>query len=159
MDRVKSTIFNVLQSRLALPGADVLDLFAGSGSLGLEALSRGANRGVFVDSSNHVLDVLEANTDRLGCADDCVLIQADAIDFIAKSTERFDLIFADPPYSFEDIGSIPDRVFGTKLLKKDGFLIIEHTKHVTFASSTAYDIAVCKEFGMTRISFFTHKLS
>ncbi len=154
-DRVKSTIFNVLQSRLAMENAEVLDLFAGSGSLGLEALSRGARRAVFVDASDHVLDLLESNADRIGCLDDCILILADASAFIAKTTELFDLIFADPPYAYGEVATLPGQIVGRKLLKKGGFLIIEHTKHVEFPEDPAYAIAAKKEFGNTRVSFFT----
>jgi len=158
-DRVKSTIFNVLQSRLALNGADVLDLFAGSGSLGLEALSRGAARSVFVDSSRHVLDLLETNAEHLGCLDDCILIQADAQAFIGKSSERFDLIFADPPYAYDGTRLLPQEIFEKGLLKKDGYLIIEHTRQTSFPESAGHGIAVTKEFGTTHVSFFTERIS
>lgn len=154
-DRVKSTIFNVLQSRLAMEGAEVLDLFAGSGSLGLEALSRGAARCVFVDSSGHVLDLLETNAEHLGCIDDCILIQADAQAFIGKTSERFDLIFADPPYAYEETGMLPQQMIDRGLLKTDGYLIIEHTKQTIFPESAGYKIAATKEFGGTNVSFFT----
>jgi 16S rRNA (guanine(966)-N(2))-methyltransferase RsmD len=158
-DRVKTTIFNVLQSRLGLEGIEVLDLFAGSGSLGLEALSRGGARCVFVDTSRHVLDLLEANVERLGCLDDCILIQADAEAFIGKTAERFDLIFADPPYAYEETHMLPQRITGNGLLKKNGYLIIEHTKQTSFPELTGHGIAVTKEFGGTQVSFFTDRHS
>ncbi len=155
-DRVKGTIFNVLQSRLRLTGAYVLDVFAGSGSLGFEALSRGASATVFVDDRQAVLTTIERNAEVLGCGEDCILIQSDAMRFIEHTNERFDLIFADPPYAFERIPDIPAIVFDRQLLKKEGFLIIEHAKRTTFLSSVAYQLAVQKEFGNTRLSFFTH---
>jgi 16S rRNA (guanine(966)-N(2))-methyltransferase RsmD len=158
-DRVKTTIFNVLQSRLGLEGIEVLDLFAGSGSLGLEALSRGASRCVFVDSSRHVLDLLEENAKRFGCLDDCILIQADAEAFIGKTAERFDLIFADPPYAYEETRMIPQRITGNGLLNKNGYLIVEHTKQTSFPELSGHGIAVAKEFGGTQVSFFTDRHS
>src|ERR1044072_953107 len=88
-DRVKGTIFNVLQSRLRLNDGHVLDLFAGSGSLGLEALSRGAADVVFVDDRRAVIDTIERNADLLQCGDSCILIQSDALTFIERTNDSF----------------------------------------------------------------------
>lgn len=154
-DRVKGTIFNVLQNRIALDGADVADVFAGSGSLGFEALSRGANRVLFVDDQSRALDMIERNATTIGCLDDCELMQIDGMTFLDRSTESFDIIFADPPYAYEETRLIPAKVFGKQLLKKKGFLIIEHPKNVLFDAAEEFDIAVQKQFGTTRISFFT----
>jgi 16S rRNA (guanine966-N2)-methyltransferase len=158
-DRVKGTIYNVLQSRLNLTNAHILDLFAGSGSLGFEALSRGSADVVFVDDRRAVLDTIEHNAEVLGCSESCTLVQTDAQAFVERSQDRFDLIFADPPYAYEHVGSLPSLIFGHQLLKRQGFLIIEHTKRVTFEDSQLYHIAVQKEFGNTRLSFFTHHSS
>jgi 16S rRNA (guanine966-N2)-methyltransferase len=155
-DRVKTTIFDMLQNRLRIIDADILDLFAGSGNLGFEALSRGADRVVFVDDNNHVLDTIEKNAERLDCISNTLIIQSDALSFIEKTTDTFDLIFADPPYVYERMKEIPATIFQTKILKKDGYLIIEHSKHTIFEPSTAYKLEVQKEFGNTRVSFFVH---
>ncbi len=154
-DRVKSAIFNVLQSRLGLHGARVLDLFAGSGSLGFEALSRGAQQAVFVDDSKKVLDVIESNAERLGCVDDCVIVETDALSFIGRTNDRFDLIFADPPYAYEAVTQLPKLIFSRGLLNADGFLIIEHARQVALDAEPAFRMAVQKEFGNTRVSFLT----
>ena len=153
-DRVKSTIYNVLQSRLDLRDAHILDLFAGSGSLGLEAISRGAKDAVFVDEDREVLDTIERNAESLGCLENCALVQTDAQAFIERSEDRFDLIFADPPYAYGHVALLPPLIMNRQLLKKEGFLIIEHEKRVQFAEDPLYHIAVQKEFGITRISFF-----
>ena len=156
-DHVKGTIFNVLQNRLRVEGARVLDLFAGSGSLGFEALSRGADHVVFVDDRKEVLDVIERNAAMLDCVDTCEIMQSDALAFIRCEHSQYDLIFADPPYAFEDLPAIPELVFSHKLLKKEGFLIIEHSKHTTFPINNSYRVVVNKEFGNTRVNFFTHR--
>src|SRR6185436_20177313 len=101
----------------------------------------------------------ETNAEHLGCLDDCILIQAEAESFIRKTSERFDLIFADPPYVYEGTQLLPQQVFEKGLLKKDGYLIIEHTKHAVFPEIAGYGIAVTKEFGTTHVSFFTERLS
>ena len=155
-DRVKGTIFNVLQNRLRLHGAHVLDLFAGSGSLGFEALSRGAADVVFVDDRRTVLEVIDRNAEMLGCQESSILIASDAMTFIERTGEKFDLIFADPPYTYERMGELPSIVFQRQLLKNEGFLIIEHARRTTFTPLPLYRVGVQKEFGNTRISFFTH---
>ena len=155
-DRVKGAIFNMLQNRLRLADAAVLDLFAGSGSLGFEALSRGAASTVFVDDSPEALESVERNADALGCIDACEEIQADAADFIGKTSSSFDLIFADPPYAYDGTEGLPAAIFGRNLLKKEGFLIIEHARRTTFEPSALYAIAERREFGNTHVSFFTH---
>lgn len=154
-DRVKGSIFNVLQNRLALQDAVVLDLFAGSGSLGFEALSRGAGQVVFVDGSSAALDAVEENAEELDCLDSCELVEDDALSFIRREHREFDLIFADPPYAWESIPLLPVEIVTRKLLKKQGFLIIEHSKQTEFQSNENYKLSVRKEFGNTRVSFFT----
>ena len=154
-DRVKGSIFNMLQNRLDLNGALVLDLFAGSGSLGFEALSRGAERVTFVDDQKGALDSLESNAESLGCTDQCDIIREDALTFLRRGAGHYDLIFADPPYAWEGIASLPAEIITRGLLRKSGLLIIEHSKQAAFAPSGAFEPPLCREFGNTRVSFFT----
>jgi 16S rRNA (guanine966-N2)-methyltransferase len=155
-DRVKGTIFNMLQNRLRLTGAVVLDLFAGSGNLGLESLSRGAAWAVFVDDNHGVLSIVKQNTEKLGCSESCEIIQADALAYLGTTRAQFDLIFADPPYAYQETHSIPALVFQRGVIKPGGFLIIEHARRVQFEPSPLYRLEVQKEFGNTRVSFFVH---
>lgn len=97
-DRVRETLFNWLQP--VLPGARVLDLFAGSGALGLEALSRGAREALLVESSPDLCEALRAVIDRLGATDSAQVLRADATALLrAPLHGRFDLVFLDPPFS------------------------------------------------------------
>ncbi len=97
-DRVRETLFNWLQS--ALPGARVLDLFAGTGALGLEALSRGAASAALVERDRTACAGLRASIDRLGAGDTAGLIQADALAWLNGTTEGpFDIVFVDPPFA------------------------------------------------------------
>lgn len=155
-DRVKTTIYDMLQNRLNLNDAAVLDLYAGSGSLGFEALSRGARSVVFVDDSADALDVIDRNAVSLGCKDECDIIQSDALNYIEKTKEKYDLIFADPPYAYGLTGEIPARIFRKNILADPGYVIIEHTKKLKFVAEDLFRIAATKEFGTTHISFFTH---
>ena len=156
-DRVKGSIFNMLQNRLDLRGIAVLDLFAGSGSLGFEALSRGSLRVVFVDDDHKALDAIEENAEHLDCLASCEIIQSDSFSYMGRLVgEEFSLIFADPPYAYERTPDIPAEIFQHQLLKKEGLLIIEHDRRTTFPLSPLFSMAVQREFGNTRISFFTH---
>ena len=157
-DKVKGSIFNMLQNRLSLINANVLDLFAGSGSLAFEALSRGATNAVFVEEARYAIEAIEENANALRCEDQCTILQTDAVQYIEHCREKFDLVFADPPYAYGSIADLPRLIFERGLLNKEGFLIIEHSKHTTFADSTQYKLSVCKEFGNTRVSFFIHIL-
>jgi 16S rRNA (guanine966-N2)-methyltransferase len=96
-DRVREAWMSTVAS--AIPGARVLDLFAGSGALGLEALSRGATSATFVESAASALRALRANLESLDAADRAVVVHTDALRYIAGlSPKAFDLAFADPPY-------------------------------------------------------------
>lgn len=99
-DRVREAIFNALFSLNAIRGATVADLFAGSGGLGIEALSRGAAHCTFVESHRSTVRVLRSNLDQLGLADRSTVLTSDAMG--AAATLDVDLVLADPPYDFED---------------------------------------------------------
>lgn len=94
-DRVRETLFNWLQP--SLPGARCIDLFAGTGALCLEALSRGAGQVVMVEKASHVVAVLRENVARLG-AENAEVIEADAIDYLGRPPQVFDIVFIDPPF-------------------------------------------------------------
>ena len=95
-DKVKESLFNIIQ--FELPGAAVLDLFAGTGQLGLEALSRGAEKAVFVDSSGKSLSVVKKNVELCGFSANARLVRSDALSYLVRAEERFDIVFLDPPY-------------------------------------------------------------
>jgi 16S rRNA (guanine966-N2)-methyltransferase len=99
-DRVREAVFNALQSLGAIEGANVLDLFAGSGALGIEALSRGAAHATFVDTDRDAVASVRVNLTSTGMADRATLVHRDAMAFLAASRERFDLALCDPPYVF-----------------------------------------------------------
>ena len=95
-DKVKESLFNIIQFRL--DGACVLDLFAGSGQLGIEALSRGADRAVFVDSSRKSLDVVRKNIELCRFTAQAQTFLLDAAAFLRTTKEKFDIVILDPPY-------------------------------------------------------------
>lgn len=103
-DRVREAVFDLCEARGLVEGAEVLDLFAGSGALGIEALSRGAASCVFVEADRRAARVIEANLEKLGLAraPRARVVVADALGYAAGAAHRFDLAFVDPPYAFAE---------------------------------------------------------
>lgn len=95
-DRVKEALFNIIQ--FDLEGRRVLDLFAGSGQLGLEALSRGAQEAVFVDSARDSIAIVEKNVAATGLGDKAKIVNSDFASFLSRRPQAFDIAFLDPPY-------------------------------------------------------------
>lgn len=127
LDRVKESLFGILQ--FDIPGATVLDLFAGSGALGLEALSRGASLAVFCDHDRQSLTAVKQNIEKLGFAARCVVYAADyqtALQRAEAAGHVFDVVFLDPPYASGYALQAMDTILARGLLKKDGVAVIEH---------------------------------
>ena len=150
-DRAKQTIFDILSNRLDFEGIEVLDLFAGSGSLGLEAISRGASSVTFVDKAQQSLRALEANIDSLGCEERCTAYTADVFWFLRNTRKSFDLIFVDPPYRLERIEELPHAIYESPVVKEGTIVVMEHSKESQVEpSETEYDITR-KPFGQTTV--------
>jgi 16S rRNA (guanine966-N2)-methyltransferase len=156
-DRVRQTLFNMLVNRLDFDDLNVLDLFAGSGSLGIEALSRGAARAVFVEGNRRAVEFLDRNLEHLGCSGRSEVLNVDAIRYLQQSDDTFGLVFADPPYAFEATASLPSLAFSRNVVTPGGYLLIEHTADVQFQESPLYGIGPVKKFGRTIVTFFTGK--
>jgi 16S rRNA (guanine(966)-N(2))-methyltransferase RsmD len=124
--RVRQTLFDILASRV--PGSRFLDAFAGSGGVGLEALSRGASRVVFVEHARDAVTVLKRNVGRMGSAAAEVYRQDAlvALAAFADAGRRFDLIYVDPPYQGDLYEAVLEQVGRTALLEDDGRLVAEH---------------------------------
>lgn len=98
-DKVRESLFNILQ--LKVPNAKFLDLFCGTGAMGIEALSRGAKKVVFNDFSRESLTLLKKNLEKVKVEEDYEIVNFDAVNFLRNTTEKFDVIFLDPPYKSE----------------------------------------------------------
>jgi 16S rRNA (guanine(966)-N(2))-methyltransferase RsmD len=155
-ERVRQTLFNMLTNRIDFDGINVLDLFAGSGSLGLEALSRGAARVTFVEQSEEALGFIEENVRGLDCEDAVEILALDAMGFIAARHGTYDLVFADPPYSYAQTDKIPGLMFEYGMVKPSGYLLIEHGRDLRFESTPLYMAGPEKKFGRTLVTFFQH---
>ncbi len=100
-ERVRQATFNALDARGAIEEARVLDLFAGSGAMGFEALSRGAAHATFVEQDRMALKCIKENIDHLDVADQCTIVRSEVNAFVARDNSAFDLVIADPPYTFD----------------------------------------------------------
>ncbi len=138
-----------------IAGKRVLDLFAGFGSLGYEALSRGAGEVCFVDSGIRSLQALRETAQQLGAGSSVTMVKQDAVRFIKAGKKSYDLIFCDPPYTWRDYRVLIRDIFRHGLLADDGMLLIEHSKRHGFEDEKRY--AFHKDYGMTRVSFFTQE--
>ncbi len=143
--RVREALLSIWQDRL--PSARVLDLFAGSGAVGLEALGRGASEVVLVDRSSQSLAALKRNCRLLG-AERVAVRRLELPKGLARLDGPFDLIFADPPYDFEDYESLID--LGRVLLSVDGELVVEHDQDLGPSLPSHGE----RRYGGTRLSFF-----
>lgn len=156
-DKVKGAIFNVLQSRVNWTVSHVLDLYAGSGSVGIEALSRGAKRCIFVEKSRNAVKFLQSNIVSIGAEKEASVVYGDADNYIESSRTPFDVVFADPPYALESLKDIPNKIFAGGLVAPEGYLIIEHPTRYVFENNTLWHVAVQKTYGNTTVSFFQHR--
>lgn len=151
-DRVREATFNILMARFDLEGASVLDLFAGTGALGLEALSRGAARVTFVESDPDVLRCCTSNAASLDALDSCTFLSLDVIAFLNRPTENpFDLILADPPYRYGVVSDLPELVI--PVLDSRGLFVLEHDRKLDF--QTHDRLVTTRRYGRTGVSIFT----
>jgi 16S rRNA (guanine966-N2)-methyltransferase len=158
-DRVRQTIFNMLENRIPLEGSSVLDLFAGSGSLGIEALSRGAADVTFVETGRDAIAYLDDNLRMLGCEAAAQVYRMDVVEFLGRHQGAHDLVFADPPYAYERTAELPALIFGKGMIRPSGYLLIEHTKDLHFDSTPHYHVGPEKRFGRTLVTFFQEQRS
>ncbi len=129
--RARESIFSRLQVRLELEGARVLDIFAGSGSLGCEALSRGASHATFVDSSRAATHAIESNVRSLGMAQRTRIICSDvfrALDSLGAEGAAFDLVFVDAPYKNDLSNEVVERLGTLGLVAPEGWIVVGQSK-------------------------------
>lgn len=123
LDRVKESLFNILQDKLK--GAVVLDLFAGSGALGIEALSRGAQKAYFCDKNFEAVKVIKENLSKTRFLDKSIVYNSDYVNAIKKIKEEISIVFLDPPYKLDLAVSAVSELIKQKLITKDTLIIIE----------------------------------
>lgn len=152
-DFAKENLFNVLTNNYLdfEDGITALDLFAGTGSISIELVSRGCDRVISVEKDPQHLAFIH-QVMRTVQTDKCFPIRADVLRFIEKCSEQFDFIFADPPYALKELESLPNRIFENGLLKEDGLLVLEHGKDQHFENDPHF--LEHRSYGSVNFSFF-----
>lgn len=151
-DRIKETVFNIICSRYGL-GERVLDLFCGSGALGIEALSRGAESAVFVDKSPQSVKLTYENLK--GVRERVEVYNTDYRVALEKLNEPFDLILLDPPYSAKFESEALRIIAEKRLLRRDGVIFVEHSRENNLIKLPSSFIIDTRNCGNTSISFVT----
>jgi 16S rRNA (guanine(966)-N(2))-methyltransferase RsmD len=158
-DRVKEAIFSILGGYLE--GLTVLDLFSGSGNLGIESISRGALKAYFVDKSNNSLKTINQNIKKAGFLEFSKVVKSDAISFIKKklyNDVKFDIIFLDPPYNDSVLNFVLNEIGKSDILKEKGFIIVEkdinHNLDKIYGNICEFKI---KKYGKTNIVLYKNK--
>ena len=125
LDQVKEGIFSAIQ--FEVEGRRVLDLFAGSGQMGIEALSRGAKSAVFVDAGKEACCVVRQNLEKTRRLERAQILQQDSLAYLSSCKERFDLIFLDPPYAKDLLENALKRISEIDILSDSGIIICERS--------------------------------
>ena len=123
LDRVKESLFNILQDKLK--DSVVLDLFAGSGALGIEALSRGAKKAYFCDKNPEAIKVIKDNLNKTRFIDKAIIFNCDYINAIRKINDKLSIVFLDPPYKLDLAVKSINELLKCNILTKDSLIIIE----------------------------------
>ncbi len=159
-DRVKESVFNIIGGFVI--DISVLDLFAGTGNLGLEAISRGAKSVVFVDNDETSVKIIKRNIELTKFSEQATVKKMDAIKIIEKfynQGQTFDLIFCDPPYNCGLYPAVLQKLSIYNLLTPNGCLVIEHSKHEEVDCPENMDVFRVQRYGETIVKFIQkHKI-
>ena len=151
-DFAREGLFNVLDNEYEFEGLKVLDLFGGTGAISFEFASRGASRVYCVEMARENASFIKKEAERLGLGN-VVMVRDNVFDFLDICRERFDLIFADPPYALEGLDGLPDRVLSRGILHPDNYFILEHPGEYNFAAHPSF--VKEKVYGKVHFSFFS----
>ncbi|APW32564.1 16S rRNA (guanine(966)-N(2))-methyltransferase RsmD [Prevotella intermedia ATCC 25611 = DSM 20706] len=150
-DFAKENIFNVLNGYIDFDGITALDLFAGTGSISLELVSRGCKEVVSVEKDRDHARFIAECMKKINAEND-ILIRGDVFRFLKSCHQKFDLIFADPPYALPELDTLPDLVFEHDLLAADGVFVFEHGKHNNFSAHPRFKEH--RSYGSVNFSIF-----
>lgn len=157
-DKVRESVFNIIRAHVS--DSFVLDLFAGTGALGIEALSRGAAHAVFVDSSSNAVSLVARNIKKFSLESQSKIFRRDItknLNSIRLSDRRFNLVFMDPPYDKGLIGRTLSNLHQFRLLDKEAIVVAEHSpSENTCADTQHFTVKDTRRYGKTLVSFLAH---
>ncbi len=153
-DRVKESMFNLIIPYI--PTKNVLDLFAGSGALGIEALSRGSEHCVFVDTGKEALSVVKQNLELSRQTDKAEVFSFDSLEFLNRTNSKFDLIFIDPPYNKGLLTESVRLIYQKNLLSENGIIVAESEAGGEIPPSDCFKILKQARYGKTTVFVLAH---
>jgi|TARA_B110001450_G_C17625785_1_gene483090 16S rRNA (guanine966-N2)-methyltransferase len=158
-DLTKESIFNIIKHsnlhNLDLEKANILDVFSGVGSFGLECLSRGCSKVTFCENYPSVLQILKTNIHNLKCENQTKIIEKDIFsnDALISLKDKFDLIFLDPPYKEKKLSNLLEKIINLKILNNDGIFIIHRHKKEKDEYAKKFEVLKEKTYGISKIIF------
>lgn len=152
LDRVRENLFNILSNRVV--GANFLDLFAGSGAVGIEALSRGAGKVVFCDKNPKIIAHIRKNLALINESCDCVL--GDYKTTLKKILKGYDIIYLDPPYAFDSLEVLTE-ISNSGVLASDGIVVYEHDASTDIKIPDSFELFDERKYGIAKLSFLRGK--
>jgi len=153
-DRVREALFSILGD---VAGLDVLDLFAGSGALGLEALSRGARSAVFVDQARAAIAAVTDNVATLGVGEEATVRAAEAgaaLRALGREGRAFGLVFLDPPYASAEAGALLSELLAQRLLTPGAWIVLEHASRGDAPAPAGLELRFVRTYGDTALTFY-----
>ena len=150
-DLAKEGLFNILQNHIDFDGLESLDLFGGTGSISYELASRGAAKLTIIEKDPVMHQFIKDNVEKLGI-ENCKVIRMEVFKYLETCQEKFDFVFAGPPYELASINDIPKMVIGKKILKEDGLFVLEHTPRNNYEDYPGF--IKQRNYGTTVFSFF-----
>ena len=150
-DFAKENIFNVMNGYIDFEDAMALDLFSGTGSISLELVSRGCKEVVSVEADRDHANFIRECVKKLGVDND-MIIRGDVFRFLKTCRQKFDFIFADPPYALKELPTIPDIIFSKELLNEGGYFVFEHGKDHQFTDHPRF--VEHRSYGSVNFSIF-----
>lgn len=153
-DKVKESIFNIIQ--FDIEGRNVLDLFGGSGQLGIEAISRGAKSAVFVDASQQAVKLIKENLKTVGFEDRARVVRGDSISFLT-SGEKYGVVFMDPPYDTDLLDKALENAIKFDILKENGIIVCESKLEKQLAVTEPYFLSREYKYGKIKLSVFSRR--
>jgi len=158
LDRVKEALFNIIQTKIC--DSAVLDLFSGSGSLGIEALSRGAKKAVFCDNSKEAYNIIKKNLNKTKLETKAIVFNKNYDECLNVLKEKFDIVFLDPPYNTNLVINAISKIIENDLLSNDAIIIAETDSEekiiaeITNIKMQVYDI---RKYGKAKLVFLKRK--
>ena len=160
IDRIKESLFNIISPDLY--DIDFLDIFSGSGGIGIEALSRGAKKAVFIDSSKTSVDIIEQNLKSARLFEKAEIYNSDVFVTISKlgrENKKFDIIFMDPPYNKGLVEQTLQAILKEKILSENGFIIAEQSADEPDISIEGFNVFRIKDYKKIKMTFIEYNYS